>query len=244
MKPITLSVKRDGFRVDQPDPQKGLAEFNEAKLKLKERDYGKCKYCDFTAEKYQEVHHVDDNHENNDLDNLDTACTLCHMCFHIGYAGISNRGVLIYCEEGKRIPNFQAKLNNIVRVLWAATACGDTIIQNNALDYLKRLENLRVSAMEVIGTSDPIFLGNYLRDLSEEDYGKRKEKLDGIFLLPLKDGYPNHIKYWSNLILKKQTIQSSEEIAEESSFEWLKFEELPQNFQQLKQFLEKQVKDK
>ena len=238
MKSITLSIKRDGFRGDQPDPIKGLADFKVIKPVILERDLHQCQFCDFHAPKYQEVHHIGD-HENNDQSNLITACSLCHMCHHIGFAGIKSRGVLIYCKEGISIPNFQARLNNLVRLLWSCSSSKNKVIASNAADYLKRLENLRVAANNKIGTSDPIFLGNYLRDLEDKDYHLRGSVLEGIYLLPLRDGYQNQASYWDKLIRKKSSIESSSNIAQSKAISWLKISGLEGSISGVKDFLEK-----
>lgn len=236
MKDIILSIKRDGFRGDQPDPTSGLAEFKLIRKDVLERDLHQCQFCDFHAPKYQEVHHVDDDHENNDPENLITSCVLCHMCFHIGFAGLKNRGVLIYLEEGKSIPNFQARLNNLVRVLWLCTYSENKKIAMQATDYLKRLESLRIPASDYLGTSDPVFLANYLRELGDSDYRKRNEKLDGIFLLPLREGYPSHIKYWKQKDNSK-VIESISEISKMNSLEWIGVNGKSQDMSGLKEFL-------
>lgn len=238
MKDITLSIKRDGFRGDQPEPTSGLADFKAVKGDVLERDLHQCQFCDFDAPKYQEVHHVDDNHENNNPDNLVTACVLCHMCFHIGFAGVKNRGVLIYLHEGKSIPNFQARLNNLVRIMWMCTFDEDKKLAMQATDFLKRLESLRIPASDCLGTSDPVFLANYLRDLEDANYNKRKEKLDGIFLLPLREGYPTHIQYWRKKFSKSPIIKSVKDIAKMNALEWISVNGKEQSLTGLKEFLE------
>lgn len=237
MKPIILSIKRDGFRGDQPDPDKGLAEFKSVRPSILERDLYQCQFCDFDTKKYQEIHHLDDNHENNSPDNLITTCTLCHMCFHIGFAGIKNRGVLIYCKEGKNVSNFQARLNNLTRNLWACVASNDKKLAVRATDFLKRLESLRVPASDYLGTSDPVFLANYLRDLSDEDYEKRKDILSGIYLLPLREGYPEHVKYWNSKILKNKSLESSTSIAKSRAMDWISISSNSQTMSGLKKYL-------
>tara|TARA_B100000749_G_C18446024_1_gene474283 strand:- start:1361 stop:2092 length:732 start_codon:yes stop_codon:yes gene_type:complete len=238
MRDITLSIKRGAFRGDSPDPVESIADYKLIRPQVLERDIKQCQFCDFHADKYQEVHHLDDNHENNAIDNLATACSLCHMCFHIGFAGIKQRGVLIYCEEGRHIPHFQARLNNLVRVLWACTSSSNKKLAVNATDYLKRLENMRTGASEYIGTSDPIFLGNYLSDLEEEEYEKRKDVLDGIFLLPLREGYPDRVKYWTKTINKNGVIDKLEQLAKTQSLDWIGIEGKKKTLSGLKSFLD------
>ena len=236
MKPITLSIKRDGFRGDQPDPVKGLADFKTIRPVVLERDRNVCQFCGFHAPKYQEVHHLED-HEDNSPENLITACSICHMCHHIGFAGIKSKGVLIYCKEGANIPNFQAVLNNLVRTLWFCELSENKEISLNAKDYLKRLENLRVAANSYLGTSDPIFLANYLRELDDKTYNSRGTVLEGIYLLPLKEGYKNQFSYWNNLIKKKGSIESSSNIAQSKAFTWLEVLGENGNMAGLKSFL-------
>lgn len=79
-----------GWRRDDWMAADADAEFKLVRQKVLERDEHTCRFCGFRAPKWQEVHHLDDNHHNNDPDNLVTACMFCHMVHHLGLAGENN----------------------------------------------------------------------------------------------------------------------------------------------------------
>src|SRR3546814_6683866 len=64
-----------------------------------ERDNHACQFCGFRAAKWQEVHHLNDDHADNRPENLITACWFCHMVHHIGRVGLFDEGGLIYAPE-------------------------------------------------------------------------------------------------------------------------------------------------
>ena len=62
-----------------------------------ERDNYTCIYCGYKSDKYQIVHHIDDNPTNDDEDNLQTVCQMCNLILHAGQ-GCSLQGVVdLYC---------------------------------------------------------------------------------------------------------------------------------------------------
>ena len=59
---------------------------------------------------WQEVFHLDGDHDNWAIDNLVTACTLCHRVQHLGRVTVGQEQVLIWLPDMS-----QAALNCIVR---------------------------------------------------------------------------------------------------------------------------------
>lgn len=192
LRPITLSVKRKAFRADTPHASASDKVYIEARKKVLSRDRHECCFCGFRDPK-NEVHHLNDDHGDQSAKNLATACVLCHMSFHIAFAGIKKRGILIALPSGSID---QAGLNQIVRQLWIAEEIGEGDIKSTASQILSRLEKASIQASAIIGTSSPTILGDYLSELSDVDYEKRADALDGIFLLPIKDAYKSQIKTW------------------------------------------------
>ncbi|ARN69548.1 MULTISPECIES: type IVB secretion system protein IcmJDotN [Vibrio] len=194
---IILSVKRSTFRVDDPFSDESNPEFKKNRKIVLERDGFSCQCCGFKAEKFQDVHHIDDNHNNNKEDNLITVCPLCHMCHHLGHAGAKEMGDLIHIDPKHGLT--QASLNSLVRFLWLAEGSSNKEFAQNAVSLYNRLHLLSVNAKRVIGTSKPELLARHLLSLSERDYGKRKEKLEGIYFLPSKSGFTRQLEYWRKL---------------------------------------------
>lgn len=190
--PVTLSVKRRAFRSDAPHAAATDAAYMEARKKVLARDDFTCRFCGF-RHKTNEVHHANDDHNDQRLENLLTACVLCHMSFHIAFAGIRGRAKLIYLPDAKIN---QADLNQIVRNLWIAELMGKDDLRQNAAQLLARLEKAEIHAHAVLGTSSPAVLGDFMASLSDEDYEKRAEPLEGIYLLHLKKAYAPQIKQW------------------------------------------------
>jgi intracellular multiplication protein IcmJ len=190
-----LSVKRGLFRCDDPSADYSDSVFRAIRPKIIDRDNGTCKFCDFRSPKYQEVHHIDDNHANNDLENLITVCPLCHCCFHLGFTGQNNRGIIIYLDP--TIGVSQADLNQVVRTLWIGELSKDTLLRMLSINMLAKLYKQNVPADRKLGSSDPLALGDFFLQMDDANYAKRMSFLNGYYLLPLKEGFQDQINYWS-----------------------------------------------
>lgn len=191
--PITLSVKRKAFRADTPHASASDRVYIEARKKVLSRDRHTCRFCGFRSAK-NEVHHMNDDHSDHSNGNLVTACVLCHMSFHIAFAGIKGRGTIIALPSSSIT---QGGLNQLVRHLWIAEELGDGDLKNTASQLLSRLEKSEIQATALVGTSNASILGDYMTSLSDEDYLKRADALEGIFLMPSKAAYKSYIKTWS-----------------------------------------------
>lgn len=189
---LFIGVKRGIFRKDDPHAPKSDQVFAENRKKVLIRDKCTCQFCNFQSKKFQEVHHIDDNHDNNELNNLVTACPLCHQVHHIWFAGKHRSGTLVY------IPDFtQAELINLTRTLWIAQMSSDIHIKK----YAELLENnIRLTGQsavkEKIDTHDPCVLGEIFQQLSPAEYLARTERMRGYHLMPLKQAFTKQIQYW------------------------------------------------
>lgn len=194
--PLVLSVKCENWRMYDKDSSEADAEFQRVRKKALERDSHSCRFCGFRHLKWQEVHHLNDDHADNRLDNLVTSCPFCHMVQHIGLAGRNEEAVLAWIPE---IP--QHRLHHLVRTALVAQRSADVIRSDSranpsvirtfreAADVAKAtLAALRAREPEAerrLGTSDPLEIGNAMLLLPDQVYAKRSEFLAGIRLLPL-----------------------------------------------------------
>lgn len=55
-----------------------------------------CRYCGFTAVKYQIVHHIDGDPENDGVGNLETVCPMCNLIHHAGQGCVVQEVVDLY----------------------------------------------------------------------------------------------------------------------------------------------------
>lgn len=145
------------------------------------RDDHTCQYCGFQAMKFQEVHHIDDNHANNDPSNLITTCSLCHMCHHIGFAGNERKGLMIWLDPELGLA--QADLNSLVRQIWIAELSDSKEIKFASQSLYSKLQSQIISATRRLGDACPSMLGAHMMKLSEEDYSRRAQVLQGIYFL-------------------------------------------------------------
>lgn len=184
-----------------------------------ERDGYACRYCGFAAKKFQEVHHLDDDHSNNNPDNLVTACALCHAAHHVGFSGVKERGCLIYIDPELGLT--QAELNSLVRILWIGELSKEQELQVACTSFLARLYKLSVTAKRQIGTSSASVLGDYLLSLNDKQYAQRAEKLKGVYFLPSKDQYKGQLSFWVNEACKGTPSNTWRSIAEQKLTKWL-----------------------
>jgi len=215
---ILPSVKRGKFRCDDALSDEGDKGFKLIKPFILKRDMNTCQYCGLKSSKYQEVHHLDDNHFNNDEDNLITICSLCHACFHIGFTGQNNKGVIIYLDPAVGLS--QESLNEIVRTLWIGEKSNDQSIRMLSVNNLARLYKQTIPADRKLGTSDAVVLGDFLLQLEDEDYENRGNVLKGFYLLPLKDGFVAQLNHWEKENFKN--IPSTEwlSVATQKATKW------------------------
>lgn len=197
---LFLSVKTTNWRMNDAEAAEADAEFARVRKMALERDKMTCRFCGFKANKWQEVHHFNDDHSDNRIENLITACTFCHMCQHIGLAGRNKEAVLIWLPEIS-----QSDLHHLVRTGLVAVRAADQVKNTprsspaivksyrEAADTAKSMNASfldRQAGVELrFGTSDPLEIANAMLLLPDEIYTKRKDFLAGIRLLPLGRRY-------------------------------------------------------
>ncbi|EPX83493.1 HNH endonuclease [Salipiger mucosus] len=172
------------------------AEFGLVRRKVLERDDSTCQLCGFKAKKWQEVHHVNDDHSDNRKENLLTVCSYCHMCQHIGLAGRNKEAVLVWLPE---IP--QATLHHVVRAIQVAQRWAETASQVRSVkpDTVRAAQNISDGAGKLqaalreredhaearLGTTDLVEIANIMMAMPDDVYERRGEMLHGFRMLPL-----------------------------------------------------------
>lgn len=202
MKKIILSSTRaswqlSGFHGAENDNNK---DYLNIRKKVLERDNYSCVYCGFKSLRWQELHHLDDNHSNNKLDNVVTTCPLCHQCYHLGIAGTTSGGSIIWLPEIT-----QEELNHLVRTIFVAQFYDQHVEINQAANLLYETLKTRELFVEqnlAAGASDPGLLGQALLKMKPNDYKEREKFLQNLRLLPSKSRFVNQIDYWAKEVYK------------------------------------------
>lgn len=240
LKELVLSVKRSKYRMDDPTKDHADKEYIAKRKSILERDGYACQYCGFKAKKFQEVHHVDNNHQNNEDNNLITACCLCHMVNHVGFAGMRQTAKLIYIDPKYNIQ--QAHLNQLVRALWVAKSVpGNPELNSHASSTLARIHKYIILAHMKINTPDPAILADFMLNImTDEQYAKRDVYFKGIYMLPLEVGFEKQISYWSQTCFPKNGRW--ETIAQQRYSKWLENETGDGSPESVLGFLERDMK--
>lgn len=220
--PLVMSAKRSVWRMHDHAGESDRAFAQVRKSILEAYDYT-CGFCGHRAEKYQEVHHLDDDHKNNQPGNLVCACPLCHQVFHVGLAGMRDGADIVYVPEMS-----QAEINQLVLVLWLVTETDESrfkdqqerlyfsrlagraktiqgILENRrGTVQLKLKEALKdkgfppeLLARVKISHITPSLFANALMALGDEAYENRQTLLGGLRLIPKPARFRERIQLWS-----------------------------------------------
>lgn len=172
------------------------------KKSIFERDDHTCQCCGFRAEKYQDIHFLDNDKKNVSPNNLATTCIFCHQCFNLDMAHAMRSAVLVWLPEIS-----QVDLHHIMRGVYVARISQGPMAEA-ARATLDAVMSRREEAKKRIGTDDPYVLMTVLRDfLTGRYYAERNEKLEGIRLMPLDrrliretdlefNQFPQILAYW------------------------------------------------
>lgn len=215
---LMLSATRASWQVPahHGTEQDASATMKEARPKVLARDGNACKYCGFKAQKWQEIHHLDDDHANNNLSNLVTACPFCHQCFHLGLAGSTAGGMLIWLPEIS-----QVNLNHLARALFVAMRDDKSKMYAAASGLYMSLESRGVFMEQhfAAGAANPGVLGQAFLKMKKEDYEKRESFLKNIRLLPQRSRFEPQIKYWAETVFRDLPPESWDRLINESLLE-------------------------
>lgn len=167
------------------------------------RDKNTCYYCGFKAQNFQEIHHLNDDHEDNSMDNLVTVCPLCHQNFHLDTVSNTNGGKIIWLPE-----LCQQDLNHLCRAIFVAMYHAEKAEkeQTEVKGFVKIAKLLEASLLERHievekhihnGASEPVNLASALIAMTEEQYENRGEFLKNLKLLHVKTRFSVQSKEWA-----------------------------------------------
>lgn len=197
------------------------------------RDKKQCYYCGFVADKWQEVHHLNDDHSDNSLENLVTICALCHQSFHLNTVSTTNGGDIIWLPEVS-----QQDLNHLCRAIFIAEEYNEHIditkitkindsnednpIDNlNDKDLVHKLSKMSNQMLAIFNNrknhmdnfflgkaSDAGTFGQVLLNMPQAKYEKRSEFIDNFKLLPKSSRFPIQIKYWKKTMASTLPLET------------------------------------
>ena len=215
MSDLILSATRASWQIPahHGTEQDAAASMKEARPKVLARDDYTCKFCGFKAQKWQEVHHIDDDHTNMSLSNLETACAFCHQCFHLGLAGSTAGGMLIWLPEMT-----QVELNHLSRALFVAMRDDKSKVYAAASGLYMSLESRGVFMEQhfAAGASDPGILGQAFLKMKPDIYEKREGFLKNIRLLPQRSRFEAQVKYWSEIVFRDLPPETWERLIQDA----------------------------
>ena len=176
-----------------------------------ERAHHTCQFCGLPAGGWQDVFHLDDDHDNWTPANLAASCLLCHGVQHIGSPTANQDMHVIWLPAVE-----QAVLNVLVRGIHLllhkenvpTTLTARHMPDDPALEAAWRayaaLDARRDAADRIIDTHHPRDLAEALAAMSPRDYARRAKLLGGLRLLHRgqmlrqgRDLYPAQLKLWS-----------------------------------------------
>jgi intracellular multiplication protein IcmJ len=206
---LGVSAFSDAGRVLPQDVHRPADDIRQAVF---ERDGHSCRYCGFTARKYQEVNYTGLRVPKGaarpaataklTADHYVTACTFCHQCFHLERVERMQSGALIWLPEIG-----QAALHHICRAIYIARISQGPMA-DAARDAMEALLARKEEAVGRLGTDSPRIIASVLQDFMEtREYRARNDKLKGFRLLPLdrriiREGelefnqFPQKLAYW------------------------------------------------
>jgi intracellular multiplication protein IcmJ len=200
LKPLHLSVKRREWR-EAGDAFLDGTHWRNLRGRILARDQYRCAFCGFGSVKYQEIHHLDDDHNNNDLANLVTACPLCHSCAHIGKAGLDRAAVLVICPQLS-----QVTINRLTRLLYTVAVLAGKKPDISLLPRIERIAqwiaNDDFGVIERFGSTDPADLASDLVCMDDEEFERTQKTLRRdvrLFHLPARktrDGVDRYAGMW------------------------------------------------
>ena len=224
MKPLLLSSSRGSWQIPahHGTEQDGSPKMKEVRQKILDRDKNVCQFCGFKSSKWQEIHHINDDHNNYAESNLCCACPFCHQCFHLGIAGTTDGGKLIWLPEIS-----QAELNHLVRGLFIAMRQEKSALEKAANSLYTALDTRRVFMDQHFspGSDNPLVLGQAFLKMKKEDYEKRSEYAKSIKLLPHRSRFEAQIKYWAENVYRDLSPESWENLVDMAKIESAKIGE-------------------
>ena len=200
--PLSIGVTRFSAKKGASSLSANAVDEASFRQQILARDKNTCRYCGFTAGKYQQLHYLSGDSRDMRAKNAVTACIYCHQCFALERVLAMRSGALIW------LPEFgQAALHHLARAIYVARISPGPMAEaaRAAFDILTAR---REEAQQRLGTDDPAMLATALQNyLEDADYDARTEKLAGIRLMPLDrrvvrdvdiefNQFPQILAYW------------------------------------------------
>jgi intracellular multiplication protein IcmJ len=176
-----------------------------------QRDRHTCRFCGLPAGGWQDVFHLDDDHEHWTPANLAASCPLCHGVQHIGAPNANGDMHVIWLPEVEQ-PVLNVLVRGIHLILHAHDAA-TTLTTRHMPDEPEllaawrayvALDARKAAAARVIDSHHPRDLAHALAAMPPGDYGRRDKLLGGLRLLHRgqrlrqgKDLYPAQLAAWA-----------------------------------------------
>ncbi len=212
-RPLILSAKSKTWRMADSNYSTSDQEWSRLRSRVLQLHDFTCQFCGFKAKKWQEVHHLDDNHNNNSIENLVTACSFCHQCHHIGLAGMTNSARLAWIPELSLVEINHMIRSKLILNHWL-TKIGQSgqIVEMNRLKAIITAVDTAVNARcnlikNEFGSDNPTILGEAIIECADV-FDNRESRLSGIRLVPtgtlfrggdggaMEDKIPTMVESW------------------------------------------------
>ncbi len=170
-----------------------------------------CRFCGLPAGGWQDVFHLDDDHENWKLINLAASCPLCHGVQHIGSPDANQDMHVIWLPEVEQ-PVLNVLVRSIHLILHAHDAA-TTLTTRHMPDEPEllaawrayvALDTRKAVASRVLDSHHPRDLAHALAAMTPGDYLRRDKLLGGLRLLHRgqrlrqgRDLYPAQLAAWA-----------------------------------------------
>ena len=187
-----------------------------------ERDEHLCQFCGLPAGGWQDVFHVNDDHDDWAESNLAAACPICHASQHIGDTTADQQSRVIWLPELT-----QSEINVIIRSVHLMLHAGgipptletrpivghdDLVCAWRAYRALDRQADVAAS---IVDTHSPRELASALRALSADEYARRHDLVGGLRLLHRgrslrrgRDTYPAQLAVWAEQAAESRKASS------------------------------------
>jgi intracellular multiplication protein IcmJ len=179
-------VKRQMWRKDDEHAHLADTAFLPIKEEVLKRDGYTCRYCNMKSAKYQEVHHLDDNHHNNNPSNLLTVCNLCHQVFHYGVCGMRNAGFVAAIPELT-----QVEVNQLARAYFVSLLIAEQDVKDKLTGLYASMRNKGdlLKASFALDISSPLLFAEVLSNLDDETFANRGTLMADLRLVPTKQAF-------------------------------------------------------
>lgn len=220
----TISVQHG----TQFDPDERMKKMRPEILK---RDHYACQYCGWRSKEFQEIHHIDHDHNNFKENNLITVCPLCHQIFHLPSISSLKGGEIIWLPE---LP--QEVLNNLCINLFLAqeTKKYKEVSTSLLTELGKRKEIINEHLGRKLGIADAGVFAEALIALQNEPEAIKNVQ-NNIRILPNSNRFKQQLDFW-----KKERHIS---VNNHSYFENFSKEKYKTIFDKYQKFLTEQEED-